>query len=679
VGQKIRNIAVAGHGTCGKTTLVESLLATAKMIPRPGRVDDGTSLLDHSAEERAHGFTVAATPCYIERGDTLLQIIDTPGYADFRGAVTEAFAAVETALIAIDAVAGVRVNTRRVWQDAERAGIGRVIVITRLDLENARFDELVEEIRDTFGKRCVTLELPDHAGPAFSAVENVLNTGATGSERSRRAFQQMREAIIESDEKLMERYLAEEPISDDEVREAFSTGVLSGSVVPILCCSSVKNVGLNKLLEFLATIPPTHDASVPRKLVGAEGQETTGSPAGPADGPLLAQVFKIELDPFVGKLSFVRIHSGTLKPNSPIQNLTRRAKEKVSTILRMQGKDQKSVDHAGPGEIVALPKIEQLSVGDCLGDAAVKAWPAKIAHPSSMVRLAIEPKNRNDETKLSEALHKLHEADPTFQSDRVRSTHELVIAGRSTLHLDLMLERLRNQFKIEVNSHVPSTAYLESIAGSSEAQYRHKKQTGGRGQFGEVSIRLAPSDRSKALEFVNAIVGGAVPREYIPAVEKGILETMEHGVLTGCPVVGCQVTLFDGSFHTVDSSEAAFKTAAREAFKKAFLDAKPVLLEPILNVEVHVPSAYMGDITGDLNTRRGRISGMDQDGEQQVLLAQVPEAEMKTYSTDLRSMTGGEGTYSVEFSHYDTVPSNVQQQVVAAIKKHQQEESDRSG
>lgn len=673
MAHKIRNIAVAGHGTCGKTTLVESLLANAKMIARPGRVDDGSSILDHSAEERAHGFTVVATPCYIEKGDSLLQVIDTPGYADFRGAVTEAFAAVETALIAIDSVAGIRVNTRRVWQDAERAGIGRVIVITRLDLENARFDGLVDEIREAFGKRCVTLELPDHEGPGFGSVENVLHTGATGSERSRRAFQQMREAIIESDEKLMERYLAEAPISDDEVREAFSSAVLTGAVVPILCCSSVKNLGLNKLLDFLSTIPPTHDASVPRKLVDADGKESVGSPAGPADGPLLAQVFKIELDPFVGKLSYVRVHSGTLRPNSPIQNLTRRVKEKVSTILRMQGKDQKTVDHAGPGEIVALPKIEHLSVGDSLGDSSVKAWPAKIEHPSSMVRIAIEPKNRNDETKLSEALHKLHESDPTFQSDRVRSTHELVIAGRSTLHLDLMLEKLRNQFKIDVATHVPSTAYLESIGGTAEAKYRHKKQTGGRGQFGEVAIRLGPADRTKTLEFVNAIVGGAVPREYIPAVEKGVLETMEHGVLTGCPVVGCQVTLFDGGFHAVDSSEAAFKTAAREAFKMAFLDAKPVLLEPILNLEVHVPSAFMGDITGDLNSRRGRISGMDQDGELQVILAQVPEAEMKSYSTDLRSMTGGEATYTVEFSHYDTVPSNVQQQIVAAIKKHQQE------
>lgn len=643
------------------------------MIPRAGSVDDGSSILDHTEEEKGHHFSVAATPCFIERDGMHLQIIDTPGYADFRGAVTEAFAAVETALIAIDATAGIRVNTRRVWEDAERAGIGRAIVITRLDMENARFDELVEEIRERFGKRCVTLEIPDQAGPGISAVENVLKTGATGSERAQKMFQQMREAIIESDEGLMERYLAEEPISDSEVRDAFSTAVLSGAVVPILCCSSVKGVGLNKLLEFLETIPPSSDAAVPRQLVGADGVESKGSPYGPPDAPLVAQVFKIELDPFVGKLSYVRVHSGTITSNTPVLNLTRHQKEKVNTILRMQGKEQKTVDSAGPGEIVALPKIEHLSVGDCLGSSEAATYPAKIAHPSSMVRYAIEPKNRNDETKLSEALGKLQEADPTFQSTRVRSTHELVIAGRSTLHLDLMLERLKNQFKIDVETHVPTTAYLESIGGSSEAQYRHKKQTGGRGQFGEVWIRLAPCDRATSLEFVNEVVGGSVPKEYIPAVEKGIIEIMEHGVLANCPVIGCRVSLYDGKYHAVDSSEAAFRSAGREAFKKAFHDAKPVLLEPVLNLEVHIPGQYMGDISGDLNSRRGRIQGMDQDGDQQVIKAQVPEAEMKTYSTELRSMTQGEGTFTVEFSHYDTVPASVQMQIVDAIKKKQEE------
>ncbi len=675
MAQRIRNIAIAGHGTCGKTTLLETLLALGRAIPRVGKVDDGTSILDHSSEERSHRFTVAATPCYIEHDGVLLQMLDTPGYADFRGAVTEAFAAVETALIAIDGSAGIRVNTRRVWDDAERAGLGRVIVIMRLDTENARFDELVEEIRSTFGKQCVPLEFPDEAGPSFSSVENVLETGATGSERSQRMFQQMREAIIESDESMMERYLAEEQISDAEVRDTFSTAVLSGAVVPILCCSSVKGIGINKLLHFLVSIPPTHDSAVQRKLVDAEGNESVGSASGSASDPLIAQVFKIELDPFVGKLSYVRIHSGTLTSNTPVQNLTRRVKEKVNTILRMQGKDHTTIESAGPGEIVALPKVEELSVGDCLGDGKSSLFPAKIIHPSSMVKLAVEPKNRNDETKLSEALNRLHEADPTFQSARIRSTHELVIAGRSSLHLDLILERLKDQFKIEVVTHVPTTAYLESIGGSSEAHHRHRKQTGGRGQFGEVYIRLAPADREKSLVFVNKVVGGSVPREYIPAVEKGVAETMEHGVLAGCPVIGCEVTLYDGGYHAVDSSEMAFRTAGREAFKKAFLEAKPVLLEPILNLEVHVPGQFMGDITGDLNSRRGRIQGMDQDGDLQVIKAQVPEAEMKTYSTDLRSMTGGEGSYSVDFSHYDTVPASVQQQIVAAIKKQQEEAS----
>ncbi|HIA27801.1 MAG TPA: elongation factor G [Planctomycetes bacterium] len=677
MAKPIRNVAVVGHGTCGKTTLIGELLVRAKMVNRAGSVDEGSHILDYTEEERNRKFTIHAKPAYIDQAEGTLNLIDTPGYPDFRGAVDEAFAAVETALVVIDGTAGIRVNTRKVWEAASNLGLEKIIAITRLDMDNARFGELVTEIRETFGNMCVPVFVPDQTGPGISRVDNVLATKGEGSDEAGIAFEQLRESIIENDEDLMERYLAEEEISDSELEAVFTSCINQCTLIPIVCCSSSKDIGLNQILGLITTIADTSDHSRERDVI-VDGENTRASVSGGAGDPLVAQVYKVDLDPFVGKLCHVRVHSGTLKVNSPVQNLTKGtkgAKEKVSNILRLQGKEQTAITEAGPGSIVALPKAESLTVGDAFGDATATCFPAPIQHPTSMVRLAIEAKNRNDETKISEALHKLEESDKTFHSERNSSTHELVISGRSTLHLDIMLGRLKDQFGLEVDTRVPRTAYMESMTTSSESQHRHKKQTGGRGQFGEVYFKMEPCDRTESLEFVNKIVGGSIPREYIPAIEKGIRESMQKGPLSGCPVVGCMVTVYDGSFHNVDSSEAAFKTAGREAFKKGFMAAKPVLLEPILDIEVHIPSRFMGDITGDLNSRRGRITGMDSEGDVQVIRAKVPESEVKTYSTELRSITGGEGSYGVDFSHYAEVPSHIQSQIVQELKQLQEQHS----
>ncbi len=674
----IHNIAIAGHGTCGKTSLIEELLFRAKATARLGKVDDGSSILDYEADEKQRKFTIDAKVAHLEKSGHTLNLIDTPGYPDFVGSVIDAFTAADTALIAIDAAAGIRVNTRRVWLEAERAGIARMIIITRLDQEQARFDELLGQIQATFGKFCVPLFIPDQAGPGISKIENTLLTDESSSERAKKLHDQLVEAVVEVDEGLLGRYLAEEPISQEEIARVFLDAILKGKVVPVMCVSVAKDVGVRKTLETLATLTPHHAQANRRAMTTPKGEPVAENPVGEANDRFRARVFKVVIDPFVGKLSYMRIYSGTLAHNMGVQNISRDAKERVSTILRIQGKETQAVDHAGPGEIVAAPKLESVHIGDTLGDASLGSLFESPKHPVPMVKLAVEPKNRNDETKLATALKKLVESDSCFRIERIRQTHELVIAGRSTLHLEVMLARLRSRHDLELVTRMPKTSYLESITRNAESHYKHKKQTGGRGQFGEVYLRVGPRGENKDdyLEFENAIVGGVIPNQFVPAVEKGVREAMEQGILAHCPVVNCKVTLYDGSFHTVDSSEAAFKTAGREAFKIAFLEARPCLLEPIVNIEIHVPAQFMGEITGDLNSRRGRITKIDSIDSTQIIHATVPEAEIKAYSTELRSLTGGEGSYSVEFSHYEVVPGNVQNQVVEQLKKdyaaHQQ-------
>lgn len=668
----VHNIAIAGHGTCGKTTFLEEVLHVAKSTSRAGSVEAGSSILDHEDEEKERKITIDATPCFIEMEGKRLNFVDTPGYPDFLGNVIDALAAVELVVIAVDAVAGVRVNTRRTYKEATDRGLACCFMITRMDAENADYDSVVNQIRETFGNHCIPLFLPNGSGDAFTEVENTYNLPDTASDRAKEVREELFEAVIVCDEDLMERYLAEEEITSEEVDGAFTQAMLSGSVAPILCCSAEKHLGFHKTLDTLVRLAPAHDQGHARPLVNAAGEEVKENCIGSASDPLVAQVWKVELDQF-GKLSFLRILSGTLKSNQAVVNTTRDSKDRVTTVMRMQGKDQVAIDEAVPGDIVAVPKMDSLHIGDTITDMGERLMVQPLKHPIPMVKLAIEAKSRNDDTKIGEALIKMLESDSGFSMERVVATHELVLAGRSTLHLDVMLSRLKRRYGLEVDTKIPKTSYKESIAASAESKYRHKKQTGGRGQFGEVYLRLEKAEDGQAdLEFVDAIVGGVIPGQFIPAVEKGIRETMEGGILAGFPVVGCKVTLFDGSHHQVDSSEQAFKTAGREGFKLAFMDAKPCLLEPIVNIEIHIPTQYMGDITGDLNSRRGRISGMDQEGDtHQVIRAQVPEAEVKTYSTELRSLTGGEASYSIEFSHYEIVPGNVQQQVIKEMKSEE--------
>lgn len=670
MASKIHNVAVVGHGTCGKTTLIEELLARAKSIGRAGKVDDGTSVLDHDAEEKERGFTIDASVGCIEAGGSRLYLIDTPGYPDFLGAAVDALSAVETAVIAVDASAGIRVNTRRAWEEAGRLHVGRMILITRMDAEHADFEARVAEIQDAFGQQCLPLIIPNASGAGFSSVENTYHLkGESSSGQAKELHAQITEAIVEADEDLMERYLAEEKISDEEIDAAFPKAVLAGTIIPIIPVSAVKGVGLDELQETLLHLAPPADSPIEHPVVDSHGEPIDAKLIGDASSPFVARVFKVVSDPFVGKLSYLRIYSGTAKPNLHVVDRNEGSKERLTSLLRCQGKEQTQVDSAGPGDIVAVPKLDSVQIGDTIAESAGDPRFAPVRHPQSMVKLAVEPKNRNDETKIWEALVKLSEGDSNFKAERIAQTHELVISGRSSLHLEVMLSRLKRRFELEVDTHIPKTSYLESISGSSEAHHRHKKQTGGRGQFGEVYIRLAKAEKGAGLVFHDKIVGGSIPNQFIPAVEKGIRETMDQGILAGCPIVDCEVTLYDGSFHPVDSSEAAFKTAGREAFKKAFMAAKPCLLEPMVKIEIHVPTQFMGDIMSDLNSRRGQIGGMDAEGDHQIIRAVVPESEVKRYSTELRSLTGGEGSYTIEFSHYDIVPAHAQAEIIKEMEK----------
>ncbi len=667
---KIQSVAVAGHGTCGKTTLVEKLLAHYKAIPKAGSVDEGTSVLDHDAEEKERKFTIEASTGRIETKEGVLQLIDTPGYPDFLGAVVDSYSVVENALIAVDAVDGIRVNTRRCWDEAGKLGLARMVVVTRMDSEKANFKERLEEIRETFGTECHAIYLPDSSGPAFSKLQPLLFEEGTSS-LAKTLHDELLESIVEADEDLMERYLEGEEIKPEEIESVFTSALLSGSVVPVFCCSATQGIGLTELVETIQHVAPEAETSIKRRVEDLHGEELPDQrPNDSAESPFLAQVFKVVSDDFVGKLSYMRVFAGTATANTAVVNLTSDDKERLSTLLFMNGKEQSQAETVRPGDIFAVPKLESLQIGDSVGASGVERRVALVRHPRSMVKLAIEPKNRNDETKLTESLNKLAETDSTFSVDRNPQTHELVISGRSALHLETMLHKLKRRFKIDVDTKVPKTSYLESIQTNAEGHHRHKKQTGGRGQFGEVYLKIEPGEKGQGLEFVDQIVGGVIPSGFLPAIEKGIREAMTSGILAGCPIVDVRVIVYDGSYHNVDSSEAAFKTAGREAFKKAFLAAKPCLLEPIVNMEVSVPSAFLGDIMSDLNSRRAHIGGMDAFGDTQVIKAQVPEAEIKRYSIDLRSITGGEGSYSVEFSHYDTVPPHAQAEV---IKENQAE------
>lgn len=686
--EKIRNVAFAGHGSSGKTTLTEALLFTTDAVSRLGRVDDGQATTDYDPDEAKRKISInsALAPC--EWDNHKINIIDTPGYADFIGEVISAFRVADGVVIVVDAVSGVQVQTEKVWALADENQIPRMFFINRLDKENAEFERVLTELRETFGKTVAPLQLPIGKEAEFQGVVDILEnkayTGAadkvtesdvpTDMSNQVNSFrEQLMEAIAEADDELLEKYLDNGELSNADMIGGVKKAVQARTLAPVLCGSAYNNIGTTELLKEIVRCLPS-----PKFLGQAKGfkphteNEETRNPE--PDEPLSAFVFKSIADPYVGKLNLVRVYSGTLKADSQIFNSNKSKRERVGHLYFMRGKHQEETRELVAGDIGAVPKLAETNTGDTLTDEQRPIVFTSIEFPEPLVAVAVEPKTKGDEEKLSTSLGKLTEEDPTLIFRRDSVTRESVLSGVGDLHLEVVLDKMRRRFNVDCVTSPPKIPYKETIRGKAKVQGKYKKQTGGRGQYGDVWIEVEPLPRGSEFEFVDKIFGGAIPKNYIPAVEKGVREAMEKGVLTNYPTVDIRVTLVDGSYHPVDSSEIAFKIAGSMALKKAVTESNPILLEPIYNLEIIVPDVNTGDVMGDLSGKRGKILGMEPSGRNQLIKAQVPLAEISKYATELRSITGGRGSYSVSFSHYEEVPSDVAKKIIEASTKDEEGE-----
>ncbi len=667
----IRNVVLVGHNSSGKTTLAEALLFKGKAAGRMGSVDDGTSVFDFEPEEKERKNSIDLAAASVSAAGREVNLLDAPGYPDFIGEAICGLNAAETALICVNAADGIRVNTGRMWHLAAKLGRARIIAVNKMDLENAQYLEVVRSIRETFGKECVPVLLPKGAGPSLSGVVNVIQDPDGAPEGLKDLAHEAREKLMECDDKLLEKYLEGGAVTPEELTGALPRALAQGRVVPILCTSAKKDVGVAEILDFIARFAPSPLDAVPK---AGEDPEKGGPLVREAGGPLSAQVFKSVADPFVQRLSFIRVYSGTLSADQPLYNQRLGKGGRIGGMFKPFGKEMKPCASAAAGDIVCVTKVDELNTCDTICDPQKAIRYPAFEFPVSMVSLAVEPKTKQDLARMSESMQKMADSDPTFKFTRDRATAELVITGRSKLHMEIVLARLKRKFEVQVVTKAPKLALKETVLLPSEGHHKHKKQTGGHGQYGEVYLRLKPTARGEGFMFTDSITQGRIPQQYVPAIEKGVRKTCEKGVVAGYPVVDVEVEVFDGSYHDVDSGPGSFELAGSKAFKDAFTRAKPVLLEPIVNIEITVPARFMGDITGDLNSRRGRIQGMDSLGNMSVVRAQIPMMEIMDYETQLRSVTGGEGSYSVDPSHYDVLPQKVAESVIARAQKVEEEE-----
>ncbi len=662
---EVRNVVLLGASGAGKTTLLESLLALAKVTSRKGSIAERNTVGDWDPEERERQHTLFAKVVHLPWEGRTIQLIDTPGAMDFLGEPAMAVAAVETAVLCVNAHDGIPVAARRQFRLAREAGLSIAVLVTRIEGENIDEGRLHDALQEVFGERAVPINLPDRFGPGVTSVVDVFGPDVPPSlaEQAAAFRQQVTDRVVECDEKLLERYLAEGKVTLEELEGVFPRALRQGNIVPVLHASSEKSVGLRKLLSFISHDCPKPSRVALRRATSPDGTPVTVEPS----GPFSAQVWKMQVDPHVGKVAFLRVWSGSLASKTHLVVHRTGRTERIGDLLDLQGREMKAVPSAGAGDLVAVAKVEDLRIGDTVTDAAVPWAFVPVVTPVPKVTLAVEPRNKNDEAKLVPELHRISDGDPTFVAERETGTGELVVRGLSTLHIDVHLKRLARK-KIEAVTHPPRIPYLETVSAKGAGMFRHKKQTGGRGQFAEVHLRVEPLPRGQGFEFVDDVVGGTIPRQFIPAVEKGIEDTRPRGVVAGYPFVDVRAIVHFGKYHDVDSDEHSFKLAASQAFKAAVLEARPVLLEPLMDLRIEVPSRFLGDISGDLNARRGRIVGMNQEGDTSVIEAQVPLAELRQYSTELRSITSGEGDYTARLAHYEVVPAQLAQEIIAQHK-----------
>ena len=679
----IRNVALVGHSGSGKTQLVSALLFDAGAVNRLGKVDEGTTVTDYDEEAIARKHTLSASPAYLEWNKAKINIIDTPGMGNFLSEALAALRVVEAAVVVVDAVGGVQVSTEKAWAAADELQLPRLIVVNRLDRERASLDRTLASMRETLGRTCVPVQLPIGAEKDFQGVVDLVAMKAytfAGDEsgkmteaaipdalaaEAQAARDALTEMVAEADDALMEKFFEAGSLTQDELAGGLGRAIHAGKLFPVYCASGLRNIGLQPLADALVTYVPS---PAERAMTGKNAKGEDATRAATDGDPLVLWVWKTIADPFAGRITLFRVVSGVLKADATVYNITRDAPERFGHLLVMQGKTQTHVPEMHAGDLGAVAKLKDAHTGDTLGDRAAGFTIPAMKFPEPVLAYAIEPKSRGDEDKIGQAMQRLREEDPSIGYDRDAQTHELLLAGQGQLHIEVTVAKLRRRFGVEVNLKPPRIPYRETITAKVEAHGRHKKQTGGHGQFGDCKITMEPLARGKDFEFVNDIFGGAIPRQFVPAVEKGIQEARVRGYMTTYPVVDFRVTVTDGSYHDVDSSEMAFKLAGRLAFRDGMSRAKPTILEPIMNVEVYAPSDFAGDLMGDLNSRRGRIAGMDTRGAATVIKATVPMAEMLTYEQTLTSTTGGRGSYHMEFSHYDEVPAHLHAKIVAASK-----------
>lgn len=682
---KIRNVALIGHGGSGKTTLAEAMLYNAKAIERMGKVEEGTTAADFDPEETKRQISISSAVLPFEWNDKKVNILDTPGYFDFVGEVIASLRVAEGAILVVDASSGVEVGTEKGWEYTSKRDMPRIIFVNKMNRENADFFKVVDQLREMFGVSIAPFQVPMGSGENFNGIINVVDMKAreyTGKackdveipagyeDRIKPIREMVMEAVAETDDELMMKFFDGEPFTEEEIRNGLREGVLNGKIVPVLCGSADMNIGVETLVDMMADYLPS-----PKDAADLKAEDANGSPVDKklsADGQFSALVFKTVVDPYVGKISIFKVLTGIFTPETALYNASKDEKEKFGNIFLVRGKKQINVDKVAAGDISAVAKLQHTVTGDTLAEGKTNFVYSAIQLPEPCISMAIVPKAKGDEEKISGGLHRLLEEDPTFMVEKNGETGDLLVSGQGEVHIEVITKKLASKFGVDVELKDPRLPYRETIKGKARAEGKHKKQSGGRGQYGHVWIEFEPThDLGVDMEFVDKIVGGVVPRQFIPAVEKGLREAIKEGVLAGYPVVGIRATLNDGSFHTVDSDEMSFKIAANLSYKKGMKESSPVLLEPIMRLEIVVPEDYMGDVIGDINKKRGRILGMEPKDGKQLVIAEAPLGEMFKYATDLRSMTQARGSFTMKFERYEEAPPMVTEKVIAEAQKEE--------
>ncbi|WP_034869894.1 elongation factor G [Clostridium lundense] len=686
--KNLRNLGIIGHSGSGKTTLAEAILYRTKAVDRFGKVDEETSILDYDAEEKRRKISISTSIAQCEWQDVKINLVDMPGYFDFVGEMIEGLRAIDVALIVLSGTSGVQVGTDKAWEYVNGNKLPRAFYINKLDRENSNYEKTLGELKERFGISVVPIQYPIGEELGFQGVVNVISNKARVynpktddiedaeipeelKDKVEECKNMIMEAVAETDEELLDKYFSDGLLSEEEIYKGLINGCATGEIAPVMCGSALTGKGVKTLLDDIIECFPCPEEVFPQKARSLKENNEIEVKIS-EDSPFSALVFKTIADPFIGKLSMFRVITGKAKQDITVYNPNKDKQEKLGALYFMKGKQQVNTNEIIAGDIGAVTKLQYTSTGDTLCDSSLGICYEEVSFPEPLMAMAVIPKAKNDEDKISSGLSKLLEEDPTFKISRDIENAETIISGTGETHLEIIASKLKNKFGAEVELQIPKVPYRETIKKTSDVQGKHKKQSGGHGQYGDVKIKFEPRLDGDELEFVDQVVGGVVPRQYIPAVEKGLKDCIQHGVLAGYPVIRLKATLHDGSYHPVDSSEMAFKMAASIAYKKGIQEAEPVLLEPIMHVEVLVPDEYMGDIIGDLNKKRGRVLGMEQCGKLQKVIAEAPQAEMFRYATDLRSLTQAKGTFTIKFERYEEVPAMEMAKIVEEKRREKE-------